>query len=136
MAVNHFPTLGGEKVESILVFLGGHLRIDLAPHPGDRFFRDRGGNEKRFARHPEIALRIVRRDAALVAESEMNAIPREIARDPGKLAVNRPRRIPAGKGDPELIALAESSVGVAENELRCLRHEISGANDVALHLQR
>src|SRR5213078_3901921 len=63
----------------------------------------------------------------------MDAIPREVARDPGELGVNWSRRVSAGKRDPKLIAFGQGGPRVTENKLRCVMHEVLGADDFALH---
>src|SRR4051812_3801550 len=130
VAINRFAALRRQKIEAVLIFLGGKLRIDFASNPGDRFLRDRGQDKERFARHSEVALLISRRHAAFVAESEINAVPWKLAPDAGKLCVNRPRRISAGKCDPKLIAFGQGSSRLSQNEFSRFNDEVLRTNYV------
>ena len=136
VAVNHFTALRRENVQSVLIFLRRNLRIDLASHARDRFLRHSAHNEKRLTRHPEIALRIVRRDAAFVAECKKDAVPWQVPRDPGELGVNRAGRVSAGERNPKLVALRQGGAGVTQNKFRRVVHEVLRAEDVALHVGR
>jgi hypothetical protein len=45
MPVDRFAMLRGKERKRILVFLRRELRLDLAPHPQDRFLRNGAGIE-------------------------------------------------------------------------------------------
>src|SRR6476619_2204733 len=133
MAKTRLAASRGQKFEITLVFLRGQFRLNLAADPEHRFFGDLARNKQRLARHAKIALRIVRRHTAFVAKSEIDLVPRQIARNPRELGVDRTRRVPAREGDTELAAFSESGQSVFQDEHRGVVHEVPGANDLALH---
>src|SRR6476646_2558538 len=76
--INWLTTPGGDGVQLVFVLLRCDLRINFATHTHDRFFRDGSRHKKIFARHSEVALRIIRRNATLVSEGETDRPPRTI----------------------------------------------------------
>src|SRR5207253_10065306 len=134
--VSRFTALCRQKIEIVLVFLRRDLRIDFTAHTHNRFFRNRGGRQKSFTRHSEVALSIIRRYATLVSERDSSQLPRQIVRDRGKPGVNRDRSIPAREGNPELVAFAKSLVRLVKNEVRSVVSEILRSNNLRLRFHR
>jgi len=69
--------------------------------------------EERLAGHAEVAVRVVRRDVALVAEEDMGPLPRD-ARAERRARVREqrvepPRRRPAGERDGEPAAVRDGA---------------------------
>src|SRR6266403_5678820 len=93
--INSLTAPGSDGVQLVFVLLRCDLRIDFAAHTHDRFLRNGSRHKKIFARHSEVALRIIRRHATLVSEREPNRLPRKIMcvdRNPG---INRSWCVPA-----------------------------------------
>src|SRR5207248_10227961 len=130
---DQFSTLPSKPIKVVLIFLGGDLRIEFAAHPHDRFFRDRPGHEKRLARHSEIALRIVRRHATLVAKGKADTLPRKVSRNPGEFRINRQRRVASRQRNSEFVAFGQRGPRVLQEKFRGFTHEILGANHLAFH---
>ncbi len=61
-----------------LIVAGRVIRIGLAPHPKDPLRRDRQRAEEAFLGGPEIALRMVRGNTALVPEIKFDVLPIEL----------------------------------------------------------
>jgi hypothetical protein len=116
----------------VLVFLRCDLRINFAAHAQNRFFRNCGWRQESFARHPEVAVFIIRWHAALVSERDVNQLPRQIMRDPGKPRVNWQWRVSARERNPEFVAFANSFVRLFKNEVSGVGSEIFGANNARL----
>src|SRR5439155_27250964 len=95
VSINLFATLGRQKIEIVLILLGRDMGIDLTAHSHDRFFRNACRNEKGFTRHSKIALRVIWRNTALVAERDQNSFPRQVTPDPRDLGIDWPRRVSA-----------------------------------------
>jgi|SRR6516165_6908517 len=130
--INWFAVLSGNAVELLFVLVRGDFRINFAPHSHDRFLRNGGRRKKIFARHSEVALRIVRGHAPLVSKREANFIPRKIMGLGCNSRVHGCRRVPARECNPELVALSNSFVRLLENESRSVSDEILCPNDVTL----
>src|SRR5205809_3090245 len=93
--IRWFAVLSGNGVELLFVLVRGDLRINYAPHSHDRFLGNGCRRKKIFARHSEVALRIIGRHATLVSERKPNPTPRQVARLPRNPGVNRSGRLPA-----------------------------------------
>src|SRR6476620_8759140 len=130
VTIDHLTMLRREKGESVLIFLSSDLRINLAAHAEDGFFRNCTGVKKRLACHAIIALRILRRHAALVAKSKSDPFPRKLARQPAKLGIDRPRRVAAGKGNSEFAPLPERSARLLENKSSRVCHKVRGVDNL------
>jgi hypothetical protein len=59
VSVNVFAALCRQEIKLILVFPRRDFRIDFTAHSHNRFFGNGGRDKERFARHPEIALRVI-----------------------------------------------------------------------------
>jgi hypothetical protein len=94
--INAFPPLSRQNVEMSFVLLRCGLRIEFAAHPRNRFFRNRCRHKQRVVGHSEVALWIIRWDAAFVAESDSNQLPWQIASDLREPRVHRPWSISTG----------------------------------------
>src|SRR5438445_2626048 len=109
------------------------LRIYFVAHTHNVFLRNRVWHQKSFPDHPEVAVLILRWHAALVSEGDANRLPRQIMRDRRKPGVNRPRRVPARERNSEFVAFADGLVRLSKNEVRGVRRETFGSNNVATH---
>src|SRR5262245_22418873 len=81
-------------------------------------------HKKIFARHPEVALRIIRRHATLISKSKANRLPRTIMRLCRNPAINRGWRVAARERDPKLVALGDASARLLQNEGSGVSNEI------------
>ena len=133
MSLNWFPALGSQKIDMVLIFLRGNLRLDLAAHPHNRFFRNGCRHKECFARHPKIALRLIRRNAPFIAEGDQNFFPRKTVGDPCDLGINRARCVSAGKRDPKLVPLRQRFVPKIGNEICRVGDEFFRADNPAAH---
>src|SRR5437867_4409605 len=93
--INWLTAPRGDGVQLVFVLLRCDLRIDFAAHTHDRFFRNGSRHKKIFARHSEVALRIIRRYATLVSEGEADELPRKIMRIHRNPGINRGWCVPA-----------------------------------------
>src|SRR6516225_3364657 len=93
--INWFTALDDDGGQFVFVLLRCDLRIYFAAHTHDRFLRDGRRHEKVFARHSEVALRIIRCHATLVSKSEPNSIPPKIMRLRRNPGVNGRWSVPA-----------------------------------------
>src|SRR5215216_7807106 len=114
--INWLTALGGDGVQLVFVLLRCDLRIDFAAHTHDRFLRNSSRHKKIFARHSEVALRIIQRHATLVSEGEADRLPWKIMRIHCNPGVNRSRSLPARERDSKIVALRNSFARLLEND--------------------
>src|SRR5215831_15129153 len=127
--INSLTALDGDGVQLVFIFLRCDLRIDFAMHTHDRCLRNGSRYKKIFARHSEVALRIIRRDATLVSEGEPNPIPRQIMSLGRNSGVDWRRSVPARERDPKLAAFRDCFARLLENERGGVGNEIFTADD-------
>src|SRR5262245_28806930 len=127
--INSLTAFYRDVVQLVFVLVCCDLWIDFAAHTHDRFFRNGSRHKKIFARHSEVALRIIRRHATLVSKGEPNPIPREIVPLGRNSSVNRRWSVPARERDPKFVAPDDSFARLFENERRGVSNEILSADD-------
>ena len=135
VTVAEFVKAGGKLGEVGLVFRGGAFGREFALDAEDVTGRDRNEVEEGLPRHAVITLFIVRRDATLVAERDLDAVPRKIASGGGPLAVNGSGCASAGKGDPENAALSDGLTGAVEDETCGVGWEVCRVENFGSHVR-
>jgi hypothetical protein len=93
--INWLIALGGDYGKLVFVLLRCDLRINFTAHAQDRFLGNASRHKKIFARHSEVALRIIRPHATLASEREANPIPPKIMRLRRNPRANRRWSVPA-----------------------------------------
>src|SRR5438094_8144908 len=88
VSIDGFTALRRQNIEMIFIFSRCELRIDFTAQASNRFFRNSSRHKKSLLGHSEVALRLIRRDATFVAESDSTQLPRLTIRDPSDLTAS------------------------------------------------
>src|SRR4030095_2218457 len=94
---------------------------------------DRHDGQQGLLSHPEIAVLVVRRDAAFVTEGDLHLVPREVAAHVGHGRVDFARSVAAGETQAKEAAFGDGGAGTLHNIVGSVPGEIDEVECLVVH---